>query len=66
MPSELDRLPLAAGVLAFGLEHLEPALALAPVLALAVILGGLAIALAFAAVDAEATALECLGVGTRD
>ena len=63
MPSGLDRLPLAAGGGAFGLEHLEPAVAFAVILALAVILGGLAIALALAAIDAKAAALEGLGIG---
>ena len=37
----LDRLPLAAGVGAFGLQHLEPAVAFAVILVLAVILGDL-------------------------
>src|SRR4029079_399616 len=66
MPSGLDGLPLAAGVGAFGLEHLEPAVAFAVILALAVVLGGLAIALALAAIHTEAAALEGLGIGRGD
>jgi hypothetical protein len=44
-------LPVLVG--AFGLEHLEKALALARILPLAVIVGALAGALTLAAVDAE-------------
>ena len=62
----LDRLPLAAGVGAFGLQHLEPAVAFAVILALAVILGRLAVALALAAIHTEAAALEGLGVSRGD
>src|SRR5512143_2392386 len=62
----LDRLPLATGVGAFGLQHVEPAVAFAVVLALAVILGRLAIALALTAIHTEAAALERLGVGRGD
>ena len=66
MLSGLDRLPLAAGVGAFGLQHLEPAVAFAVILALAVILGRLAVALALAAIHTEAAALEGLGIGRGD
>ena len=66
MLSGLDRPPLAAGVGAFGLEHLEPAVAFAVILALAVVLGGLAVALALTAIHTEAPALEGLGIGRGD
>ena len=45
---------MPAVVLAFVLEHRDPALALAGILALAVVLGALTGALAGAAIDAEA------------
>ena len=61
----LDGLPLAARVGAFVLEHLEPAVAFA-VIPLAVVLGGLAIALALASIDAKAATLEGLGIGGGD
>jgi hypothetical protein len=62
----LDGLPLAARVGAFVLEHLEPAVAFVVILALAVVLGGLAIALALASIDAKAATLEGLGIGGGD
>src|SRR6266508_2515543 len=62
----LHGFPLALLVGAVGLEDLGPALALAGILALTVVLGALAVALALAAVDAEATSLHGLGHGRAD
>src|SRR5262245_13462503 len=64
--SILAILELTASVLALVLEHLDPALPLACVLALAVVLGALASALAGAAVDAEAASRDRLGIGGRN
>jgi hypothetical protein len=57
---------LATGILALVLEHLDPALAFASVLALAVVLGALALSLAGTAVHTKAAALEFRGRGAAD
>ncbi len=57
MPSGLDGLPLAAGVGAFGLEHLEPAVAFAVILPLQSFLADCN-CLGLAAIDAKARPLK--------
>src|SRR5262245_57704307 len=57
---------MTAGSLALVLEHLDPALPLASVLALAVVLRALTSSLAGAAVDAEAASRNRLGIGGRN
>src|SRR5262245_42055037 len=64
--SILAALELTAGVLALVLEHLDPALPLTSVLALAVVLRALASTLAGATVDAEAASRNRIGIGSRN
>src|SRR3989337_2678408 len=62
----LARFELAALGLAIVLEHLDPALALAGILAFAIVLGALTGALAGTTVDAETASFKLYGRHTAD